>query len=71
MTTVIGTPASRAAHAYAWPALPAEIVIAPRRRSSAVSDEIRASAARGLNEPVFWRCSAFRYRRPSASVTPA
>ncbi len=26
---------------------------------------MRASAARGLNEPVFWRCSAFRYRRPS------
>ena len=42
------------------PALPAEIVIAPRRRSSGVSDEIRARAARALNEPVFWRCSALR-----------
>ena len=70
ITTVIGTPASRAAHAYAWPALPAEIVIAPRRRSSGVSEAIRASAARGLNEPVFWRCSALRYRRPSARTAP-
>ena len=45
-------------------------MIAPRDRSSAVSDEIRASAARGLNEPVFWRCSALRYSRPSASSAP-
>ena len=70
ITTVIGTPASRAAHAYAWPALPAEIVIAPRRRSSGVSEAILASAARGLKEPVFWRCSALRYRRPSARAAP-
>ncbi len=39
-------------------------MIAPRDRSSAVSDEIRESAARGLNEPVFWRCSALRYNAP-------
>ena len=70
MTTVTGTPASRPAHAYACPALPAEIVIAPRFRSAAVSDRIRASAARGLNEPVFWRCSALRYSRPSPSRRP-
>ena len=70
MTTVTGTPACAPAHAYAWPALPAEIVIAPRARSSAVSEEIRASAARTLNEPVFWRCSALRYSRPSAILTP-
>ena len=61
MTTVIGTPASRPAHAYAWPALPADIVIdAARRAGPASSDAIRFVIPRALNEPVFWRCSALR-----------
>jgi len=70
MTTVTGTPASRPAQAYACPALPAEIVIAPRSRSSDESEAMRESAARGLNEPVFWRFSAFRNRRSSATRRP-
>ena len=72
ITTVIGTPACDPAHAYAWPAFPAEIVIAPRDRSSGRQgrDPV-ASAARGLNEPVFWRCSALRWSRSSASLDPA
>ena len=60
ITTVTGTPSAAPANAYPWAAFPAETVMIPRRRSSGVSRATRAVIPRGLNEPVFWRCSAFR-----------
>ena len=62
MTTSASTPSVAAAQASAWAWLPAETPITPLPRSSAVSDRIRLSAPRALNEPVCWNSSAFRYR---------
>ena len=70
MTTVTGTPAAAPAHAYACPALPADSVIAPRARTSSGRVAMRFVIPRALNDPVFWRCSALRNRRPSASLAP-
>ncbi len=53
-------PTSRAAHATAWPWLPALAATTPAARSSALSVEIRLYAPRILNEPVRCRFSAFR-----------
>src|SRR3954452_25102112 len=52
-------PTSRAAHATAWPWLPALAATTPAARCSAVSAEMRLYAPRTLNEPVRWRFSAF------------
>ena len=52
--------AAAPAQAYAWPAFPADSVIAPRARASAGRVAIRLVMPRALNEPVSWRCSAFR-----------
>ncbi len=60
MTTVACTPASRPAQAKAMAALPAEKATIPRARSAADSDAILLVIPRALNEPVYWRCSAFR-----------
>src|SRR6188474_102295 len=53
------TSASRAAHATAWPWLPALAATTPAARSSAPSVAIRLTAPRTLKEPVRWRFSAF------------
>ena len=52
--------ASRAAHATAWPWLPALAATTPARRSSSASVAIVLYAPRILNEPVRWRFSALR-----------
>ena len=60
-------PTSRAAHATAWPWLPALAATTPAARCSAVSVEIRLYAPRILNEPVRWRFSALRWiSRPTS-----
>src|SRR3954468_2863256 len=51
-------PASRAAHATAWPWLPALAATTPAARCSSVSVAIRLTAPRILNAPVRWRFSA-------------
>src|ERR1051326_8875645 len=66
MTTVHGTPTSRATHATAWAWFPADTVTSPRARFSGGSASTRLSASRGWNEPVFCRLSAL-----SQSETPA
>ena len=55
MNTVALTPASRAAHATAWPWLPALAATTPARRSSSDSVAILLTAPRILNEPVRWQ----------------
>ena len=75
MTTVTGMPAAAAAYATAPAWLPADIVTMPRARSSAVIVSTRLTAPRDLNEPVTWRCSAFRkiarlVRRPGTRHRP-
>ena len=66
MTTTQSTPYCAAAHATACAWFPADQVTTPRRRSSSVSAATRFSAPRALNEPVFWKSSAFRCA-PSAA----
>ena len=66
MKTVAVIPASRAAHATAWPWLPALAATTPARRSSGVSEWIVLTAPRILNAPVRCRFSAF-----SCTVRPA
>src|SRR5512133_4339744 len=53
------TPSSRAAHATAWPWLPALAATTPAARSSGVSVDSLLTAPRTLNEPVRCRFSAF------------
>jgi len=59
MKTVARTPASRAAHATAWPWLPALAATTPARLSASESVAILLTAPRILNEPVRCRFSAF------------
>src|SRR5215467_13958215 len=61
------TPASRAAHATAWPWLPALAATTPAARSSSPSNAILLTAPRTLNEPVRWRFSAFSQSSRPAS----
>ena len=72
MKTVAAMPASRAAHATAWPWLPALAATTPAARSSSLSVAIVLTAPRILNAPVRWRFSAFSWtvrpaRRESVS----
>src|SRR4051795_6154469 len=53
-------PTSRAAHATAWPWLPALAATTPAARCSSLSAATRGTAPRTLNEPVRWRVSALR-----------
>ena len=57
---VAGAPSSRAAHATAWPWLPALAATTPAARSSVERVESLLTAPRILKEPVRWRFSAFR-----------
>ena len=66
MKTVAAIPASRAAHATAWPWLPALAAITPAARSSADRVAIVFTAPRILKAPVRWRFSAF-----SCTLRPA
>src|SRR5690242_5774946 len=59
MKIVALIPASRAAHATAWPWLPALAATTPARRSLFESIAILLTAPRILNDPVRWRFSAF------------
>src|SRR3954470_5423947 len=61
------TPASRAAHATAWPGLPALAATTPAARSSGVSVAILLTAPRTLNAPVRWRFSALSHTSRPAS----
>ena len=62
---VAGAPSSRAAHATAWPWLPALAATTPAARSSGVKVDNLLTAPRTLKEPVRWRFSAFsRTSRP-------
>src|SRR5215471_4965539 len=63
------TPASRAAHATAWPWLPALAATTPAARSSSPRNAIRLTAPRTLNEPVRWRFSAFSQRSRASSMS--
>src|SRR5919201_3926081 len=54
-----GIPASRAAHATAWPWLPALAATTPAARSASESVCSLLTAPRTLNAPVRWRFSAF------------
>ena len=67
MKMVAAIPASRAAHATAWPWLPALAATTPAARSSAVSEGIVLTAPRILNAPVRWRFSAFSWTVRPAS----
>ena len=60
MKIVASIPASRAAHATAWPWLPALAATTPALRSASLSEPILLTAPRILNEPVRWSVSAFR-----------
>src|SRR6266581_372229 len=65
MKTVAWTPTSRAAHATAWPWLPALAATTPTARSAAESVASLFMAPRTLNEPVRCRFSALsRTSRP-------
>ena len=59
MTTRQSIPSGAAPQASAWAWFPAEIPITPRAFSSGVSDASLFSTPRALNEPVFWKSSAF------------
>src|SRR5919202_138726 len=61
MKTVAWTPASRAAHATAWPWLPALAATTPAARSESDNVAILLTAPRILNEPVRCRFSAFSH----------
>src|SRR5438132_1132762 len=54
-------PARSAAKAIAWAAFPALMVTIPRSRCSLERLATAKAAPRGLNDPVRWRFSAFRY----------
>src|SRR5688500_1756479 len=58
MKTAAAIPASRAAHATAWPWLPALAATTPAARSSGESVAIGLTAPRILTAPVRWRFSA-------------
>ena len=58
MKIVARMPSSRAAHATAWPWLPALAAITPAARSAGDSVASMLTAPRILNEPVRWRFSA-------------
>src|SRR4051795_6428301 len=55
-----GAPAARAAHATAWPWLPALAATTPAARSTSAMTASLLTAPRSLNDPVRWRFSAFR-----------
>src|SRR5688500_1227180 len=61
MKTVAAIPASRAAHATAWPWLPALAAITPAARSAALSEAIVFTAPRILKAPVRCRFSALSW----------
>src|SRR5581483_8030970 len=61
MNTVAAIPSSRAAHASAWPWLPALAAITPAARSASPSPVSLLTAPRILNEPVRCRFSAFSH----------
>src|SRR5919108_4733320 len=61
MTSSASIPSEAAAQASACAWLPAEIPITPRAFSSPESDASLFSTPRGLNEPVRWKSSAFRW----------
>src|SRR5919197_665476 len=61
------TPALRAAHATAWPWLPALAATTPAARCSSTRVEILLAAPRTLNEPVRWRFSPFSHTSRPAS----
>ena len=61
MKTVAAIPASRAAHATAWPWLPALAATTPALRSSDVREWIVLTAPRILKAPVRCRFSAFNW----------
>src|SRR5262245_51164053 len=60
MKIVARAPSSRAAHATAWPWLPALAAITPASRSAGERLATVLTAPRILNEPVRCRFSAFR-----------
>ena len=60
MKIVALIPASRAAHATAWPWFPALAATTPARFSLSESEAILLTAPRILNDPVRWRFSALR-----------
>src|SRR5919201_2599405 len=62
-----GIPASRAAHATAWPWLPALAATTPAARSASESVCSLLTAPRTLNAPVRWRFSAFSQTGREAS----
>ena len=59
ITTRQSIPSAAAPQARAWAWLPAEIPITPRAFSSGLSEASLFSTPRALNEPVFWKSSAF------------
>src|SRR5690606_16601822 len=65
-TTVQAMPSRPAPYARACAWLPAEMVMRPRARSSAVRRRNRLKTPRTLNEPVLWRHSALRDTRTPA-----
>src|SRR5919201_1677390 len=70
MKTVAFAPSSRAAHATAWPWLPALAATTPARFSSSDSVAILLTAPRTLNAPVSCRFSAFSHTsRPHMCVS--
>src|SRR5436190_2899302 len=67
MKTRAGAPSSRAAHATAWPWLPALAATTPAARASGSSDESFVNAPRTLNDPVRCRHSTLhRTGRPTS-----
>ena len=61
MKTVAWTPTSRAAHATAWPWLPALAATTPADRSAGERAATLLTAPRILKAPVRWRFSALRW----------
>ena len=60
MTTTQSIPSRALAYANAPAWLPADTLITPARRSSALRASSRVKTPRGLKEPVRWKSSAFR-----------
>src|SRR5215472_9489374 len=72
MTIVAFVPTAVAPYAKAAAWFPADRDTSPRDRTAGSIDNSLLNTPRGLNEPVFWNSSAFRYRRtPSSSPTVA
>ena len=71
ITITAGAPSVFAASATAWPWLPDEYVITPRRRLSAGNCAIMLNAPRILKAPIGWRFSHFRKREVLKSCLPA